>query len=997
MNTNGQVAAVAKDGMAREGVRVDANQFSGLSMIPSVMRLPVLQQFVEKMVRLQTQGGWSCLLFLYLGVASSGLVMAVEPPYTDYCAMLERDIAGKQHSFIAGNHMYYIGGAMNTEWGMREHETLGFTHPMFRDGRARGFGIADGPGGSGHDKFGWEFWNLVRAAYGTVIVNGERFAHPEPLKMLWRPDRVTCHYEVAGVKITEVKFIHRDVLCSIIYADKAIEIEFAGQSFVNPNPFPTFDGDVAGQVYSQERTATSRYVEKDNAIHVTEGGTILTKPAWKARAVVGRMMYDGMSVVLSANQALKGRHSLGRDKEGRQTYTFTMSSGPKQPAALVYAMGDDYAEVARRAREVVQAAPKSLQAKTVAFNALLNRQIPFFRCSDDAVVRTYYYLWSLYFMYHTYTGVGYESYPHTQTAINNFMGLHLWDSWAYAAMGTWIVDKAEYAYGNILSWKHMVPFKDQDNALPDNFGTTWHSPGVWMNLVGQVERAWLMYEHSGDRDFIKVAYNDLYRPLYIDGIGLQQSYGSEINALDALIKMAKLLGRDEDIPLWEKRRPRIMEVFELYWEDDEPGYFGIKRDPWKDIWNLSSLQADAMPKEWVDKLCDRWVMNSEDGFLAPVSLQIRPPNDPPNGVFAVSTISTWLAVDGMYRHGRTRDANLLTLNHIQAMNKNYGFPVAPECWDPDGNPWGSMYYNWDGPIVDLLLRHVAGVTVSVPDDRVSFRSALPRGWDYLDVRVPVTREGKTTWHTHRTTRTAVQDNRPRKTYAAVRPMQRQFDQPIEVRVHNIDPLTTLRYSLDGVEPTVKSEVVSGPITISKSCTLTIRAFDEDGNRYQSLAVPFTQAAFAPGREITDIEPGLDLKVFEGQWAYLPEFDELEPVKESVITTISVDDMYNKTDHFAAQMSGYIKVLEDGLYTFQTWSDDGCRVVIENQVVNELDVLCEYDPWRAQGLIGLKAGLHPIRIDYFQAINRKKLEVSYRVGDGAFQPVTGEMLFRNKAQ
>jgi hypothetical protein len=948
----------------------------------------ILSGFTRKSFRFVLRQGLPCYAFCLLAQLN-----AAEPPFTDYCTLLARDIAGKQHCFIAGNHMYYIGGAMNTEWEVREHETLGFTHPLFRDGRARGFGIADGPGGSGHDKFGWEFWNHVRGAYGTVIIDGERHTHPKPTEMIWRPDQVICRYEVGGVMIEETKFIMGDVLCSIITADRPIDIEFTGQSFVHTGAFPTFDGDAEGQVFSQERTATGRFDAANNAIHITEGGTILTKPAWKEKAVVGRTMYDGMSVVLSANQPLKDRHSIQRDDEGRQVYTFTLDCSPKQPAVLVYAMGDDYTKTVKRAQTVGSNAVKAKNTKTKLFNDLLNQEIPYFRCSDEQVVKTYYYLWSLYFMYHTYTGKGHESYGHTQTAINNFMGLHLWDSWAYAAMGTWIVDKPQYAYGNILSWKHMVPFKDKDNALPDNFGTTWHSPGVWMNLVGQVERAWLMYEHSGDRPFIHEAYNDLYKPLYWDGNGIQQSFGSELNALDALIKMAKLLGQEADIPHWEKRRPRMMEVFNHYWEDDEPSYFGIQRDPWKDIWNLSCMQADAMPNDWVNALCDRWVMNSEDGFLAPVSLQIRPPNDPPNGVFAVSTISTWLAIDGMFRHGRKRDAVLLTLNHIHAMNKDNGFPVAPECWDPQGKPWGSMYYNWDGPIVDLLLRHIAGVSVSVPENRVSFDPVLPEPWQFLEVNVPVTRDGKTTWHAHRADQHPPAANTPRKTYAAVRPTQRQFDQPVAVTITNLEPLTTLRYTLDASNPTDGSEQVSGPITISETCTLTIRAFDPAGHTYDPMVVPFTRAAFFPDHEVNETEPGLKLAVYEGNWTYLPDFEQLKPVKQTRVTALSADKLHDKSDHFAAQFSGYIQVPEDGLYTFQTWSDDGCRVVINDQVVTELDVLCEYDPWRAQGLIGLKAGLHPIRIDYFQAINRRKLELSYKVGRTEFKPVGPEMLRR----
>ena len=54
-------------------------------------------------------------------------------------------------------------------------------------------------------------------------------------------------------------------------------------------------------------------------------------------------------------------------------------------------------------------------------NQLLNDQIPYFRCSDQSVVETYYYLWAIYFMYFIDVDEGYMEYPHTQTAINNFM------------------------------------------------------------------------------------------------------------------------------------------------------------------------------------------------------------------------------------------------------------------------------------------------------------------------------------------------------------------------------------------------------------------------------------------------------------------------------------------------------------------------------------------------------------------------------------------------
>ena len=55
-------------------------------------------------------------------------------------------------------------------------------------------------------------------------------------------------------------------------------------------------------------------------------------------------------------------------------------------------------------------------------NNLLNNEVPYFRCSDDDIVKVYYYLWALDLMYYTYIGKGQERFPHVQTAVNNFLG-----------------------------------------------------------------------------------------------------------------------------------------------------------------------------------------------------------------------------------------------------------------------------------------------------------------------------------------------------------------------------------------------------------------------------------------------------------------------------------------------------------------------------------------------------------------------------------------------
>ena len=166
---------------------------------------------------------------------SIGILLGSDPapPYTDYCKMLEKNIAGIQHGFLAGNKMYYVGGQTGAFWdGIMEEETIGFTHPFFRDMRSRGFGITKDDYGSGHDKWGWEFYRMSRAAYGTVIANGKRYVHPKPSSIIWRPDRQLTFYELDDIKITEIKFItEEDVVCAIIKSSKPVKIKFEGSSY----------------------------------------------------------------------------------------------------------------------------------------------------------------------------------------------------------------------------------------------------------------------------------------------------------------------------------------------------------------------------------------------------------------------------------------------------------------------------------------------------------------------------------------------------------------------------------------------------------------------------------------------------------------------------------------------------------------------------------------------------------------------------------------------
>lgn len=986
------------------------------------------------------------LIVMCLFCAVVGSAAPVTPPRTDYCKMLERDIEGAHHGFLAGNRLYYVSGQSGAEWDrMMETETLGFTHPIFRDGRARGFGIVrDAATGTGHDMWGWDFYRHNKGAYGTLFVDGKEYKHPKADETLWRPDRQISRYSVGGVKITEEKFIsENDVLTDIITADKDVEILFEGESFSCRWNLPGHDGDDSTKSMNQGNNSTVAFDRSDNAIHLIEDGRIYTKPRWKQPAVIGKTMYAGLHFVLTADTGLVEPRMEKDKKRGNMLFSFKLKLPAGKPVTLTYSVSDEYKDALARAKRVLKNPARKMADKTEYMNDLLNGQIPCFRCSDDMAVRTYYYLWALYFMYFRDIGEGYLQYPHTQTAINNFMGPHLWDSWVYTQAGSWVADKWTYGHGNILSWQFMVPFKNKANQMPDNFGTTWHCVDAYMGFVGTVEPAWEQYRRSGDKAYLEEVYTKLFKPLYWDNKGPTKTFGIEVNAINTLQKMAQALGLDEDIAHWEKFREQNVKAFKQQWSGEWQGFYGHKNVPWKDIWALVALQSDLMPSDWGHEMIDKYIMDTEVGFMSPVGINTRAADSPPNGIFRCSTISLWLGVDGMFRQERPYPAMLTTLNHIKAMTREWGYPVAPEAWEENHKSWGSHYYNWDLAIVCPMLEWLAGIDYSIPDSTFKAAPHLPPSWDYIETYTPIVLKKKTHWVKARVDRREYRGNykvtvkvegspldnnvlqiheenrsvierstgkgsasavlsarklRPYKTLAWVTPRTRIFHKKALVKVENLTPGTVLRYSSNGKAPTPHSPVYPADgIEIKKTTDFTFRSFGTDGATYLPFKLKFENTELQPAADVKagDLGIGLNFTAYEipKRSKSIPDFNGLKEIARGSIDggglageiqLAQIQKKIGREEGFALHIEGYLRVPEDHVYNFHVTSDDGSRLFIDGTNVIDLNSFSDYDPWFKEGYVGLKEGLHKVDIHYYQAHYKAKLRYEMRTGDEAIR-------------
>ena len=137
------------------------------------------------------------------------------------------------------------------------------------------------------------------------------------------------------------------------------------------------------------------------------------------------------------------------------------------------------------------------------------------------------------------------------------------------------------------------------------------------------------------------------------------------------------------------------------------------------------------------------------------------------------------------------------------------------------------------------------------------------------------------------------------------------------------------------------------------------------------------------------EPGVTLRVFDVQTpltgictlkpAQTPNVDKLMPT----INWSGAD--FGIENYFAAQVLANLTVPATGAYTFRLSSDDGSRLTVDEAVVVDHDGPHGYTP--KEGAVQLTAGVHPLRIDYFERDGGQQLTLEWRrPGSAAFEVV-----------
>ena len=145
-------------------------------------------------------------------------------------------------------------------------------------------------------------------------------------------------------------------------------------------------------------------------------------------------------------------------------------------------------------------------------------------------------------------------------------------------------------------------------------------------------------------------------------------------------------------------------------------------------------------------------------------------------------------------------------------------------------------------------------------------------------------------------------------------------------------------------------------------------------------------------EVEEPQPGLEWKLYVAdEMKDFPDFDRLQPTETGVAAIPGTDVAGgDPADHFALQFEGLLKAESSGFYRVVLGSDDGSRLYLHNKLLIDNGGA---HPHQVLGRkVRLKAGLHPIRIEYFEATGDASLDLFFEDAAGQRVEIGPELLF-----
>jgi hypothetical protein len=181
------------------------------------------------------------------------------------------------------------------------------------------------------------------------------------------------------------------------------------------------------------------------------------------------------------------------------------------------------------------------------------------------------------------------------------------------------------------------------------------------------------------------------------------------------------------------------------------------------------------------------------------------------------------------------------------------------------------------------------------------------------------------------------------------------------------------FTLDNSDPDKNSKLYTEPFVLDKTATIKMIAY-LSGQKSLASVAEIRKTGMSKPVDAGMTASGVSYKYYHGAYRMVNDFSKESPVKTGVVSNYTIEPR-EREQYFAFDYEGYIRIPEDGIYTFYLATNDGGRLFIDDNVLinnDGLHPLSEiYKP------VALKSGLHTISVKYFQEGGTNGLIVSWQ--------------------
>jgi hypothetical protein len=166
--------------------------------------------------------------------------------------------------------------------------------------------------------------------------------------------------------------------------------------------------------------------------------------------------------------------------------------------------------------------------------------------------------------------------------------------------------------------------------------------------------------------------------------------------------------------------------------------------------------------------------------------------------------------------------------------------------------------------------------------------------------------------------------------------------------------------------------------------------------YRPVVVSSSLNPATPGSPA--VKPGMRYRFYQGSWTGLPDFQTLTPANDGVADRLSAD-VAPHTINYGYVFDGYVQAPIDGGYVFNLLGRDAGRLEIDGHTIAQSPAIWKQvcgsvgnSVQMASGSVGLRAGLHHLRVAMTQKAGDDAFALLWQGPDLPLTPIPATALF-----